>query len=55
MGAAGFCWGGIIAAQIEAALRLRSEGIAAGLLFVVGEEGDSQRKSPTCILAGRGF
>ena len=29
---------GIIAAEIEAALRLRSEGIAAGLLFVVGEE-----------------
>ena len=33
---------GIIAAQIEAALRLRSEGIAAGLLLVVGEERDSQ-------------
>ena len=33
---------GIIAVQIEAALRLRSEGTLAGLLFVVGEERDSQ-------------
>ena len=33
---------GIIAAQIEAALQLRAEGIPAGLLFLVGEERDSQ-------------
>ena len=32
---------GIIAAQVAAALRLHREGIAAGLLFVVGEERDS--------------
>jgi acetylornithine deacetylase len=32
---------GIVAAQIAAAERLRDEGIAAGLLFVVGEERDS--------------
>ena len=32
---------GIIAAQTAAAVRLRQEGIAAGLLFVVGEERDS--------------
>jgi acetylornithine deacetylase/succinyl-diaminopimelate desuccinylase-like protein len=32
---------GIIAAQIAAADQLRSEGIGAGLLFVVGEERDS--------------
>ena len=32
---------GIIAAQIAAAERLRAEGIAVGLLFVVGEERDS--------------
>ena len=33
---------GIIAAQIAAALRLRSENIHVGLLFLVGEEKDSQ-------------
>jgi acetylornithine deacetylase len=33
---------GIIAAQIAAAERLRPEGIAVGLLFLVGEERDSQ-------------
>jgi acetylornithine deacetylase len=33
---------GIIAAQIAAAERLRQEGIPAGLLFLVGEERDSQ-------------
>jgi acetylornithine deacetylase len=33
---------GIIAAQIAAAERLRERGIACGLLFVVGEERDSQ-------------
>ena len=33
---------GIIAAQIAAAERLRSEGIQVGLLFLVGEEKDSQ-------------
>jgi len=33
---------GIIAAQIAAANRLRSEGIHVGLLFLVGEEKDSQ-------------
>ena len=33
---------GIIAAQIAAAERLRSEGIYVGLLFVAGEERDSQ-------------
>ena len=33
---------GIIAAQIAAADRLRSEGIHVGLLFLVGEEKDSQ-------------
>ncbi len=32
---------GIIAAQVAAAERLRAEGIAVGLLFVVGEERDS--------------
>ncbi len=32
---------GIIAAQIAAAERLRADGIAVGLLFVVGEERDS--------------
>jgi len=32
---------GIIAAQIEAAERLRKEGIPVGLLFLVGEERDS--------------
>jgi acetylornithine deacetylase len=32
---------GIIAAQTAAAIRLREEGISAGLLFVVGEEKDS--------------
>ena len=32
---------GIIAAQIAAAVRLREQGIATGLLFVVGEERDS--------------
>jgi acetylornithine deacetylase len=32
---------GIIAAQTAAAIRLRDEGIATGLLFVVGEEKDS--------------
>lgn len=32
---------GIIAAQVAAAEQLRSEGIAVGLLFVVGEERDS--------------
>jgi len=32
---------GIIAAQIAAAERLRNEGLAVGLLFVVGEERDS--------------
>ena len=33
---------GIIAAQIAAANRLRSEGLNVGLLFLVGEEKDSQ-------------
>src|SRR6202521_193496 len=33
---------GIIAAQIAAAQKLRVEGIHAGLLFLVGEERDSQ-------------
>ncbi|HLK34409.1 MAG TPA: M20/M25/M40 family metallo-hydrolase [Terriglobales bacterium] len=33
---------GIIAAQIAAAQRLREEGIPVGLLFLVGEEKDSQ-------------
>ena len=33
---------GIIAAQIVAAERLRSEGVHVGLLFLVGEEKDSQ-------------
>ncbi len=33
---------GIIAAQIGAVLKLREQGILAGLLFVVGEERDSQ-------------
>jgi acetylornithine deacetylase len=33
---------GIIAAQIAAAERLRSDGIPVGLLFLVGEEKDSQ-------------
>ena len=32
---------GIIAAQVAAATRLRDEGLAVGLLFVVGEERDS--------------
>ncbi len=32
---------GIMAAQIAAALRLRDEGLAVGLLYVVGEERDS--------------
>ena len=32
---------GIIAAQVEAAERLRGEGVHVGLLFVVGEERDS--------------
>ena len=32
---------GIIAAQIAAAERLKTQGIAAGLLFLVGEERDS--------------
>lgn len=32
---------GIIAAQTEASIRLRDEGIQTGLLFVVGEERDS--------------
>ena len=32
---------GIIATQIAAAERLRSEGIHVGLLFLVGEERDS--------------
>jgi acetylornithine deacetylase len=32
---------GIIAAQVAAAMRLRDEGTAVGLLFVVGEERDS--------------
>jgi len=32
---------GIIASQVEAAERLRLEGIHVGLLFVVGEERDS--------------
>jgi acetylornithine deacetylase len=32
---------GIIAAQISAALLLRSQGVPAGLLFTVGEERDS--------------
>jgi len=32
---------GIIAAQMAAALKLREEGIAVGLLFIVGEERDS--------------
>lgn len=32
---------GIIAAQVAAAERLRKEGLAAGMLFVVGEERDS--------------
>lgn len=32
---------GIIAAQVAAAVKLREEGIAVGLLFVVGEERDS--------------
>ena len=32
---------GIIAAQTAAAIRLRDEGLATGLLFVVGEEKDS--------------
>lgn len=45
---------GIIAAQITAAERLREEGIAVGLLFLVGEERDSQgakvanQQSPGC-------
>ncbi len=45
---------GIIAAQIAAAERLRSEGIHARLLFLVGEERDSlgakvaNRRSPGC-------
>jgi acetylornithine deacetylase len=33
---------GILAAQVSAALKLRETGIHAGLLFVVGEERDSQ-------------
>lgn len=33
---------GIIAAQVGAALRLREDGIHVGLLFLVGEEKDSQ-------------
>ena len=33
---------GIIVAQIAAALKLRDQGVHAGLLFVVGEERDSQ-------------
>jgi len=33
---------GIIAAQVAAALRLRDQDISAGLLFLVGEERDSQ-------------
>jgi acetylornithine deacetylase len=33
---------GIIAAQVGAALRLRDDGIHVGLLFLVGEEKDSQ-------------
>ena len=33
---------GIIAAQVGAALRLRDDGIHVGLLFLVGEERDSQ-------------
>jgi acetylornithine deacetylase len=33
---------GIIAAQIAAAAKLRAEGVYAGLLFLVGEERDSQ-------------
>src|SRR5579864_1558708 len=45
---------GIIAAQIEAAERLRQEGVYVGLLFVVGEEKDSlgakiaNQQSPGC-------
>jgi acetylornithine deacetylase len=45
---------GIIAAQIAASERLRSDGIHVGLLFLVGEEKDSQgawvanRQSPGC-------
>jgi acetylornithine deacetylase len=33
---------GIIAAQVGAALRLRDDGVRVGLLFLVGEEKDSQ-------------
>jgi len=45
---------GIIAAQITAAERLREEGVYVGLLFLVGEEKDSQgaktanQQSPGC-------
>jgi acetylornithine deacetylase len=45
---------GIIAAQVSAALRLRSDKIYVGLLFLVGEERDSMgakvanRQSPGC-------
>lgn len=45
---------GIIAAQIAAAERLRADGVAVGLLFVVGEERDSRgaavanQHSPGC-------
>jgi len=45
---------GIIAAQIAAAQRLKAQGIACGLLFVVGEERDSHgaavanQHSPGC-------
>jgi len=45
---------GIIAAQIAAAEKLRAEGIHVGLLFLVGEERDSQgakvanQQSPGC-------
>jgi acetylornithine deacetylase len=45
---------GIIAAQVAAAERLRQDGVHAGLLFLVGEEKDSQgakianQQSPGC-------
>ena len=36
---------GILATQIAAALKLREQGIPVGLLFVVGEERDSQGRA----------
>ena len=47
---------GIIAIQIAAAEKLRQDGIRVGLLFVVGEERDSQgaKKPPTSSPLARG-